>query len=221
MATAAPTRVAPPPPPIRKGQVVAAEALHSYTAQRNNELSIEEGDLIFILDQTDKNWWKAKLDDKEGFVPSNYVSHDSARVPTVEEARRGNLAMVERHLSCGVSCNALDRGGNSALHAACLGGHMAVVRCLLGAPGVQLDLQNKLGDTPLHCAAVRGHPLVVEALLAAGGRTDIVNRDGQTPRSLARSAEVVGVLDAHRPTRPNSRPVSYGGEEYGEEGDSD
>lgn len=36
------------------------------------ELSIDEGDLLFILDQTDANWWRARRDDKEGLIPSNY-----------------------------------------------------------------------------------------------------------------------------------------------------
>ena len=40
--------------------------------EQDMELSIEEGDLLFILDQTDANWWRAKLEDKEGLVPSNY-----------------------------------------------------------------------------------------------------------------------------------------------------
>lgn len=36
------------------------------------ELTIEEGDLLFIVDQTDAGWWRARLEDKEGLVPSNY-----------------------------------------------------------------------------------------------------------------------------------------------------
>lgn len=39
---------------------------------QGSELSFEEGDLLFILDQSDPNWWMARLDDKKGYIPSNY-----------------------------------------------------------------------------------------------------------------------------------------------------
>lgn len=48
-------------------------ALYDYTAQRPEELSFGEGDLIYITDMiSDKDWWKAKSNNLEGFVPSNY-----------------------------------------------------------------------------------------------------------------------------------------------------
>lgn len=65
----------------------------------------------------------------------------SARVPIVEGARRGNIGLVQECLAAGVSINALDKSGCSALHAASQAGHLECVMALLSCPGVQLDLQ--------------------------------------------------------------------------------
>jgi hypothetical protein len=60
-------------PPPKPGQVRVYRALYDYTAQTSDELSFDEGDLIYILDMiSDKNWWKAKCKDKIGLVPFNY-----------------------------------------------------------------------------------------------------------------------------------------------------
>jgi actin cytoskeleton-regulatory complex protein SLA1 len=56
-------------------------ALYDYTPQVEGELSIEENDLLYVLEKnTDDGWWKAKkkagADDEVepvGLVPHNYV----------------------------------------------------------------------------------------------------------------------------------------------------
>lgn len=62
-------------------------------------------------------------------------------MPTIEEARRGNLGLLQEYLSAGVSCNALDKSGCSALHAAAQGGHVECVQALLDNPEIEIDLQ--------------------------------------------------------------------------------
>ncbi|KAF2354391.1 SH3 domain [Trinorchestia longiramus] len=220
---ATPMRVAPPPPPIRKGQVVALEALHSYKAKQPSELSIEEGDLLFILDQSNSDWWRAKLDDKEGFVPSSYLSQTSSRVPIIDGARRGNVSLVKECLAAGISSNALDKSGSSALHAAAQGGHLDCLMLILQTPGIEINLQNKLGDTPLHCAVSKGHDRVVQALLQAGADPTLPNNDNQVARGLAKRSSVLGLLDeaALQQRGVAERPSSYLHHEYGDNEDSD
>uniref|UniRef100_A0A2P2I1U9 Osteoclast-stimulating factor 1 n=1 Tax=Hirondellea gigas TaxID=1518452 RepID=A0A2P2I1U9_9CRUS len=220
---ATPTRSAPPPPPIRKGQVVALEALHNYKAQRDNELTIEEGDMLFILDQTNADWWLARIDDKEGFVPSSYLSQTITRVPIIDGARRGNLELVQECLNAGVSSNTLDKSGSSALHAAAQAGHIECVQALLDSPGVQLHLQNKLGDTPLHCASYRGHDAVVQLLLLRGADPQIKNKDAADARSLARRQSVKGMFDAAllQLRGEDFRSSKFDALEYGDQDDSD
>ncbi|KAK2864031.1 hypothetical protein Q7C36_003185 [Tachysurus vachellii] len=50
--------------------------LWDYEAQNADELSFQEGDAITILrrkDDTETDWWWAKLNDKEGYVPRNLL----------------------------------------------------------------------------------------------------------------------------------------------------
>lgn len=50
--------------------------LWDYEAQSGDELSFQEGDAITILrrkDDTETEWWWAKLNDKEGYVPRNLL----------------------------------------------------------------------------------------------------------------------------------------------------
>ena len=64
-----------------------ATALYDYQPQGENELAIQEGELLYILEKsTEDDWWKAKKrapDDEEeepvGLIPSNYVEEVSIR----------------------------------------------------------------------------------------------------------------------------------------------
>nr|XP_020479108.1 apoptosis-stimulating of p53 protein 1-like isoform X3 [Monopterus albus] len=58
---------------MNKGLVYA---LWDYTAQQDDELSFSEGDAITILrrrDDTETEWWWARLNDREGYVPRNLL----------------------------------------------------------------------------------------------------------------------------------------------------
>lgn len=58
---------------MNKGVVYA---LWDYEAQNDDELSFREGDAITILrrqDDTETEWWWARLNDQEGYVPRNLL----------------------------------------------------------------------------------------------------------------------------------------------------
>lgn len=188
-------RTAPPPPPIRKGHVQVFEATSNYKAQRDCELSFEEGDLLFVLDRNDPKWWLASSNRKKGYIPSDLVSNDNVKMLIVDAARRGNYELLDECLEAGVSVNALDKSGCSALHGAAQAGHMDCVMRLLKEPKLEINLQNKIGDTPLHCAAVRGHCEVLKVLLKHGANPDLTNREDQTPRTLAKRGTIITLLD--------------------------
>jgi len=58
---------------ISKGKIKVVRALYSYTAQSHDELTFQEGDVLYVIDQiADKNWWKAKCGQSVGLIPSNY-----------------------------------------------------------------------------------------------------------------------------------------------------
>ena len=53
--------------------------LFPYTAQNEDELSLQEGQLITIItkDCEDKGWWKGEIDGKVGVFPDNFVKRVS------------------------------------------------------------------------------------------------------------------------------------------------
>jgi actin cytoskeleton-regulatory complex protein SLA1 len=65
--------------------VSICKALYDYEAQNEDELSFKEDDVLYILDNDDEEWWKAKLkipkdangeNDEEGpigLIPCNYA----------------------------------------------------------------------------------------------------------------------------------------------------
>lgn len=61
-------------------------ALHDYAPQGDNELAINEGELIFVLEKsTTDDWWKAKKrapgevdDEPVGLIPNNYIEEVSS-----------------------------------------------------------------------------------------------------------------------------------------------
>ncbi|XP_071327519.1 apoptosis-stimulating of p53 protein 1-like isoform X4 [Trachinotus anak] len=58
---------------MNKGLVYA---LWNYTAQQADELSFSEGDALTVLrrrDETETEWWWARLNDREGYVPRNLL----------------------------------------------------------------------------------------------------------------------------------------------------
>ncbi|XP_065291479.1 osteoclast-stimulating factor 1-like isoform X2 [Dermacentor albipictus] len=137
-----PSRPAPPPP--KPGSVKVFRALYKYHAQQPDELSFEEGDLLYVFDMmSDPNWWKARCDRRSGLIPSNYVEENAEEVlhPLHESAKRGNLQFLEECLSNKVSVNSLDKAGCTALHWAAHGGHVECAQILLSITGVQVDVQ--------------------------------------------------------------------------------
>ncbi|PWN42572.1 hypothetical protein IE81DRAFT_301880 [Ceraceosorus guamensis] len=59
--------------------VSLSKALYDYAATAEDELNLKEDDLLYIIDASDTEWWKAKLktgpedEEKIGLVPANYV----------------------------------------------------------------------------------------------------------------------------------------------------
>lgn len=51
-------------------------AVFDYEAQRPDELSFKNGDVLTVIrrgDNVEKDWWWARLNDKEGYIPRNLL----------------------------------------------------------------------------------------------------------------------------------------------------
>lgn len=216
------TRPAPPKPIPKPGKVKVVRALYNYTAQLADELSFQEGDLLYVFDQvTDPNWWKARCGNRTGLIPSNYVESQTEEVemPLHEAARRGNLSFLQECLRQGVSGTGLDSAGNTPLYWASHGGHIDCVKELLSLPNQILDAQNKVGDTALHIAAARGHTKVVEILLERGANADLCNKDDQTPLDLAMNPALRNIIQLNKSHRTINHLTCYSAEDYADDSD--
>ena len=189
----------PPPPKLapKPGVVKVYKAMWTYTAQQADELSFEEGDRLYISDQSESGWWKATVKGKTGLVPSNYVAEDIADAidfPMHEACKRGNLSFLIECLENKIAINSQDKSGSTALYWACHGGHRECVECLLENNFIELNVQNKLGDTALHAAAWKSHADAIAILLEKGANREIRNNEKKLPFELASDPECAALL---------------------------
>ena len=99
-------------------------------------------------------------------------------------AMAGDLDAVQRLLELGLSVDAADAQGCTALLRAAGGGHDGIVRLLLER-GAGPSARATTGATPLSAAISMRHAAVVEALLQAGADCDQALPGGVTPLMLA------------------------------------
>ncbi|GAB5579705.1 osteoclast-stimulating factor 1 [Prionailurus iriomotensis] len=213
----------PPPKPVKPGQP--------------DELYFEEGDIIYITDMSDTNWWKGTSKGKTGLIPSNYDNSASFKAgnivaeqaesidnPLHEAAKRGNLSWLRECLDNRVGVNGLDKAGSTALYWACHGGHKDIVEMLFTQPNIELNQQNKLGDTALHAAAWKGYADIVHLLLEKGARTDLRNNEKKLALDMATNAACASLLKKKQGTvilPSNAVRTLSNAEEYLDDEDSD
>merc|ERR1719270_20200 len=82
-----------PPKPVKDQCLV----LFPYTAQNEDELTLEEGQLITVItkDCEDKGWWKGELDGRVGVFPDNFVKRVSQHITAPEEMKPAVAVMPE------------------------------------------------------------------------------------------------------------------------------
>ncbi|XP_027138172.1 GRB2-related adapter protein 2b isoform X2 [Larimichthys crocea] len=57
----------------KTSSTLQVRALYSFHAEERDELEFNAGDIIEVLESSDKDWWKGKLRGKTGLFPSNYI----------------------------------------------------------------------------------------------------------------------------------------------------
>ncbi|XP_009094182.2 SH3 and cysteine-rich domain-containing protein [Serinus canaria] len=48
-------------------------ALYKFVPQENEDLEMRPGDLITLLEDSNEDWWKGRIDDRTGYFPANFV----------------------------------------------------------------------------------------------------------------------------------------------------
>ncbi|XP_068092631.1 SH3 and cysteine-rich domain-containing protein [Hyperolius riggenbachi] len=70
--------------PVFKDSVDAFVALYKFVPQENEDLAMRPGDKISILDDSNEDWWKGRIEDRIGYFPANFVQ----KVQTTERLYR-------------------------------------------------------------------------------------------------------------------------------------
>nr|1E7O_A Chain A, SPECTRIN ALPHA CHAIN [Gallus gallus] len=47
--------------------------LYDYQEKSPRELTVKKGDILTLLNSTNKDWWKIEVNDRQGFVPAAYL----------------------------------------------------------------------------------------------------------------------------------------------------
>ncbi|XP_035288275.1 uncharacterized protein arhgef9a isoform X3 [Anguilla anguilla] len=58
---------------ISGGSIVNAEAVWDHVTMADRELAFKAGDVIKVLDASNKDWWWGQIDDEEGWFPASFV----------------------------------------------------------------------------------------------------------------------------------------------------
>ncbi|XP_010333203.1 spermatogenesis-associated protein 13 isoform X1 [Saimiri boliviensis] len=91
---------------ISDGNVVCAEALWDHVTMDDQELGFKAGDVIQVLEASNKDWWWGRSEDKEAWFPASFVrlrvnqeelSENSSSTPSEEQHEE---ASQSRHRHC-------------------------------------------------------------------------------------------------------------------------
>ncbi|XP_061093859.1 rho guanine nucleotide exchange factor 4-like isoform X3 [Conger conger] len=96
---------------ISDGSVVYAEALWDHVTMDDQELGFNAGDVIEVVDATNKEWWWGRILDSEGWFPASFVrlrvNQDEPMeeyVAKMEDSREEDSASTGRLLGPGLPC---------------------------------------------------------------------------------------------------------------------
>jgi ankyrin repeat protein len=135
-----------------------------------------------------------------------------ASTPIADAAQRGDVGTVKKLIAEGVSVNAAQGDGMTALHWAADRGDSALTAVLLRAKA-NVRATTRIGAyTPLHIAARTGNPAVVRALLEAGSDVKTTTTSGATALHFAAAAgnpDAVAAL-LEKGADPNARESQWG-----------
>ncbi|MCJ8739710.1 hypothetical protein PDJAM_G00050330 [Pangasius djambal] len=68
------SREEPRDPAPHPRSAVQVKALYDFTAEEEDELGFNTGDIIEVLDRSDASWWRGRLRGNVGLFPANYTA---------------------------------------------------------------------------------------------------------------------------------------------------
>tara|TARA_Y100000589_G_scaffold249028_1_gene237037 strand:+ start:1389 stop:1892 length:504 start_codon:yes stop_codon:yes gene_type:complete len=129
-------------------------------------------------------------------LQSGDFTDENLECTLILSAMYGSAESVEALLSSGIDVNC-ERMGDSAIHQACLMGHLNVLEVLLKYNANE-DQLNSDYRTPLMYASKEGYTVIVRRLLNSGVNLDIKDDDGMTAAMLASMFDHDDIVDLFR-----------------------
>lgn len=119
--------------------------------------------------------------------------------PLHKAAIKGDAMLLQQLLDQGAAPNMKDNAGWTPLHEACIHGHRQIAELLL-LHGAFVNVPGMHNDTPLHDAVENGRLECVRLLLQNGASLNARNSSGLTAPQMARTAEMLRVIESEAPT---------------------
>ncbi|XP_070141304.1 protein phosphatase 1 regulatory subunit 16A isoform X2 [Drosophila kikkawai] len=128
-----------------------------------------------------------------------HISFENS-VVLLEAASRNDMPEVAALLQHGITPDAANEDGLTAMHQACIDNNMEMLQLLLEY-GANVDAQDSDKWTPLHAAATCGHLELVRILIRHGANLLAVNTDGNMPYDLCDDENTLDFIEGEMAQR--------------------
>ncbi|XP_052869277.1 protein phosphatase 1 regulatory subunit 16A [Anopheles cruzii] len=180
-----------------------AQVEHLSTQDRLHLARMRRAQQLKVAKQKEKEWLKAQRSrDRLGTQTSSYKRHITFEdsVVLLEAAARNDIAEVAKLLQKGVTPDATNMDGLTALHQCCIDDNAEMLNLLLDY-GANVNAQDSERWTPLHAAATCGHLNLVKILIGRGANLLAVNADGNMPYDICDDEEALDYIEAEMSKR--------------------
>uniref|UniRef100_A0A6P4EZP0 Protein phosphatase 1 regulatory subunit 16A isoform X1 n=1 Tax=Drosophila rhopaloa TaxID=1041015 RepID=A0A6P4EZP0_DRORH len=128
-----------------------------------------------------------------------HISFENS-VVLLEAASRNDMPEVAALLQHGITPDAANEDGLTAMHQACIDNNVEMLQLLLEY-GANVDAQDSDKWTPLHAAATCGHLELVRILIRNGANLLAVNTDGNMPYDLCDDENTLDFIEGEMAQR--------------------
>ncbi|CAD7080364.1 unnamed protein product [Hermetia illucens] len=173
------------------------DRLHLARMRRAQQLKVAR--------QKEKEWQKQQRRERSQQQSQHsqklrrHISFENS-VVLLEAAGRNDIHEVANLLQQGMTPDASNEDGLTALHQCCIDNNIEMLKLLLDY-GANVDAQDSDKWTPLHAAATCGHLELVKILISRGANLLAVNTDGNMPYDLCDDEETLDYIEAEMSKR--------------------
>ncbi|XP_049874199.1 protein phosphatase 1 regulatory subunit 16A isoform X2 [Pectinophora gossypiella] len=174
-----------------------AQVEHLTTQERLHLARRRRMQQLKLWQQREKEWARSKAK-REKSTKRSIFFNDS--VVLLEAAARNDIDEVRRLLARGVTPDATNEDGLTALHQCCIDNNEAMMRLLLDH-GANVNAEDSEKWTPLHAAATCGNLNLVRILIQRGANLLAVNGDGNMPYDICEEERTLDAIESEMAAR--------------------